>query len=635
MEINKRGMTIDLGYPLSEADMEDLFVDLFPELKNRCVEWLKDIKNVRPMMLAGQIGTGKTTLINQVFLESGIKPDVQLSFDKDDFHVSIGGFLGYVFFQTLKTLHSLKIDVRKWGDDLSKATGVSLDETIAAFFFQESGAQASRMRKIVLNLLEEQEDAYKVQLAEMLDMLSDTLGRPPLIFCEGIDKYPFSGGDVRLLSPTLSALSKSPGKLMYELNLLYTINLDFEWQRQDSLMAILTSSDEDKIRELLSMRTGIYSSYRESIFPILAKLSGGNPRQAVRLQAEFEHAYEKLKDPKDKAISYACDRVRNDFLRSGTVGFSLEHLKTVKRDGFFVPSEETPLYWNWILTTAEPSIGRIPVKINPLLLPGLEAFEALTPAEDPEVEKLRLWAQEHDTSPFGLTIPAEITSEDDVDEVIKSDSIELKEKIKYKQLSFFIDEMNKSGLMEPALSLEKVFNALASFFLNQRFHSLYLILYTDLEVARLASDYICGKASILAEKWFADGVVDKDVSSFNKYTELLERHDGLSLFYDESLEPDDVKWCEIKRDQLIGKRIIFWAKKDKGISFLNVWPHLRQFIRVFELEKEIWKDISQEDIEEDLKLLEEATIPDENKKEVKGKLENVLLSLKKGLENNA
>jgi hypothetical protein len=171
--------------------------------------------------------------------------------------------------------------------------------------------------------------------------------------------------------------------------------------------------------------------------------------------------------------------------------------------------------------------------------------------------------------------------------------------------------------------------------LSQRFNSLYLILYQDLEVARLASDYICGKASVLAEKWFVDGVIDKNVSSFNQFSELLENHDGLSLFYDESLEPDDVIWCEIKRDHLIGKKIIFWAKKDKGISYLNMWPHLRQFIRVFELEKEIWRDISQEDIEEDLKLLEEATIPDENKKEVKEKLEKVLLSLKKGLENNA
>jgi len=49
------------------------------------------------MMLAGQIGTGKTTLINQVFLESGVEPDLRLSFDKADFAVSIGGFLDYVF----------------------------------------------------------------------------------------------------------------------------------------------------------------------------------------------------------------------------------------------------------------------------------------------------------------------------------------------------------------------------------------------------------------------------------------------------------------------------------------------------------------------------------------------------------
>jgi len=127
MPVNKRGMTIDLGYPLSEAEMEDLFVDLFPELRGRCLKWLKDIADIRPMMLAGQIGSGKTTLINQLFLESSIEPDLRLSFDKDDFDVSIGGFLGYVFFQTLKTLDNLKIDTRKWGDEVSKATGISLD----------------------------------------------------------------------------------------------------------------------------------------------------------------------------------------------------------------------------------------------------------------------------------------------------------------------------------------------------------------------------------------------------------------------------------------------------------------------------------------------------------------------------
>ncbi|KKK64707.1 hypothetical protein LCGC14_2981480, partial [marine sediment metagenome] len=42
-------------------------------------------------------------------------------------------------------------------------------------------------------------------------------------------------------------------------------------------------------------------------------------------------------------------------------------------------------------------------------------------------------------------------------------------------------------------------------------------------------------------------------------------------------------------------------------------------------EKEIWRDISPEDIEEDLKLLEEATISAENKKEVKEKLENKIV----------
>ena len=133
------------------------------------------------------------------------------------------------------------------------------------------------------------------ELAEMLEVMSDTLGRPPLIFCEGVDKYRFSGGEIHLLSPTLSIISKSMGKLLYELNLLYTVNLDFEWQKQDATMMILTSSDETKIRKMLQRRAGIYSSYRESVFEILAKLSGGNPRAAPTREPEGrEDSYEWL-----------------------------------------------------------------------------------------------------------------------------------------------------------------------------------------------------------------------------------------------------------------------------------------------------------------------------------------------------
>lgn len=68
--------------------------------------------------------------------------------------MGIGGFFGYVFFQTFKKLDNLKIDVLKWVDDLSKATGASLDEIITAFFFKKSGAPASPIQKVVLFFLE-------------------------------------------------------------------------------------------------------------------------------------------------------------------------------------------------------------------------------------------------------------------------------------------------------------------------------------------------------------------------------------------------------------------------------------------------------------------------------------------------
>ncbi len=610
MSQNKRGMTVDLGYPLAGADM-DLFIHLFQEAETRCIDWVKDRAETGPMMIGGQIGAGKTTLLNHMFLESGIEPDLRLCFDKDDFVVGVEGFLGYVLFKTLRQMHGLNIDAGKWGEsgDLLKTVGLSFDQMIASFFFKVMDREARAAREALLKLFGEYADEFKIQLTEMIEAMADVLGRPPLILCGGLDKYKYSGADIRLLAPTLSALSGSRGKLLYELNLPFIINPDFDWQGKEASMVVLPAAEDDNIKELLRRRAGIYSHFRESAFDILARFSGGNPRQAVRLQAEFEYAYEKLGKSKDDAINHACNRVRNDFLRGGAVDFSLEHLKTVKNDGFFIPAEESPIYWNWILATAEPELGRIPSKINPLLLPSVETFDG-PPPEDPEIEKLKRWAREHDTSPIGLTIPSDMSFES------------------------FLDEMNSADLPEPALTLESIFMELASFFLSQRFNSLYLILYKDFEAAELASDYICGKAGLLAEKSFVKGGIDGAVVSFNQFHDLLKIHDGLSLFFDESLEADDVRWCELKRDQLVGKRIIFWANHDKALSYLNVWPQLRQFIKIVELEKELWADIGVEDVEEDLRLLEEVAIPDENRGKIKERMDRVLRSIKGELEGH-
>ena len=60
------------------------------------------------MMLAGQIGTGKTSLLNNVFWESGIVPDLRLSFDKDDFDNNLVERLHGTIRERNKTQRGLK-----------------------------------------------------------------------------------------------------------------------------------------------------------------------------------------------------------------------------------------------------------------------------------------------------------------------------------------------------------------------------------------------------------------------------------------------------------------------------------------------------------------------------------------------
>src|SRR3989337_1965863 len=115
MSVNNRGFTIDLGYPLTEhADLEDLYVHLYPQNELKCKNWLKDHNDHRALFMSGQIGTGKTTFLNYLFSQNDVQPDVSLVFDSDDFEKNAEGLLGYFYFQVMMTLIKKNIDTAQW-----------------------------------------------------------------------------------------------------------------------------------------------------------------------------------------------------------------------------------------------------------------------------------------------------------------------------------------------------------------------------------------------------------------------------------------------------------------------------------------------------------------------------------------
>ncbi|NIM11227.1 MAG: hypothetical protein GTO45_04475 [Candidatus Aminicenantes bacterium] len=83
MKRNQYGINFDLGVPLqSSEEFELLYVELYSEEKQRLINWIED-RNEGPMIVAGQIGTGKTTFIKKAFQEASIDCDVKIGFDTE------------------------------------------------------------------------------------------------------------------------------------------------------------------------------------------------------------------------------------------------------------------------------------------------------------------------------------------------------------------------------------------------------------------------------------------------------------------------------------------------------------------------------------------------------------------------
>ncbi len=80
MKRNRFGINVDEGVALTtNEEFERLFVDTESDAGKKLLEWLKT--GDQPVLFGGQIGCGKTTLMEYVFYQSDIKPNISFHFD--------------------------------------------------------------------------------------------------------------------------------------------------------------------------------------------------------------------------------------------------------------------------------------------------------------------------------------------------------------------------------------------------------------------------------------------------------------------------------------------------------------------------------------------------------------------------
>lgn len=618
MKRNTYGINFDLGVPLSSPEeFTLLYIDVYPDAYHKLAEWFHHA--IDPIIVAGQIGTGKTTLIEKVRQEFSDKVHIQIKFDTDLPTYSRGAFWGFFLGKLLARAHTLKCNLKAF----------HLSEDFLGIAYQDNGIKelSSRLcdkplsitefssKEKLYGFVETRLDIIKSQLRDICDIIEKKTKQKLTVLAEGIDKFYPTSLEFLFLSELLDFLKQY--KTLFEINLILLFARDSQWSNDRKI--ILAGAPSHLIKEILCKRLGVYHQSREAILPILSQLSGGNIRQALRLLIEYDYATGRKRYQLKEAIEYACRRVRVDLLNVSALSGDYELLNVIRRDKFIAPGTlrelrtreitQNGVYQNLVFITGEPDNQlRWPAEINPLLLPALENFRHIP--QSPETRELYDWAQLNDISPFGLEIDQAHLRQDQ-----------------------YFDIIGSSGKKTPALSLLDILDSISSFFLDSERKDTVIITYENKDLAILANDFMIGRAGSYNEIKIVDLVIDTDKTHLELFFEDIhnlapkKKPDGYSILFERTLTNNEIILLDRWRDIFIEYKMIWWLPFTDFLEYQKQWPQLRQFLRIFRLDQYVAGTITREEIEQDLLNLEIIRFPKNHKLDIKARLERILTRL--------
>lgn len=622
MKRNEFGVNFDLGVPLTKEDFDILYVELNPGKQQRLIDWIKN-QSSGPAVTLGQIGAGKSTFINKAFLYAECAFDIHIALDREIPLYERGGFWGVFLGKIIELARKQGIDLlpfRLPGDLLGiQNTDPGLDELSSSLVKKPVSIPDFEKKKQLYDLIDEKLEFIERQLKDIIELIEAKLQRKLFIVAEGVDKFNLHTPVYISLEGLLNFLADY--KILYEANFVHLTGSTQKQKWHHGTKFLLTAASDEDMSLVMKKRLGIYSKAREKILPLLASLSGGNPRQGIRLLMEYDYSIEKEGTNKKEALDQTCQRVRDDLLNILSGGINPELLKVIHRDKYITPGVlkglETrediynAVYLNWIILTGEEDEElRWPAAVNPLLLPALEAFKSVP--ESPETRMLREWAEAHEISPFGLDIDSTAVDK-----------------------NTFFDIITRSD-NTMSLNITGIFDRMASYFLNAERKDKVIITYDNIDVAKLANDFLTGRAGTYQPGHFEDINLDdlgeepgRRLDIFLEKTGKERKVEGYSVFFTGKLSKQELVGLEQRRDIFIDYKMVWWIPYDDLKEYLKYWPQLRQFFNIFHLEGDVFANISPAEIEEDLEDLDYIDFAEHGKEQSKKRLQNVLNYLKK------
>jgi len=600
MKRRPHGVNLDDGTALaSDEEFSLLFVDFRPDVRAALQGWLAE-DGQEPILFGGQIGTGKTTLLNEVLRTRPDAPPIRMKFDTDSIDSTDGGYVLLMLGQILNAC--LKHGVSPDGCGLTIADFAPLEcpdwPAVAQALTNPPAtlAMSDRLRQFAAQVTPNG-DHMRRACGELLDRLARKLSRSPLLVADGVDKFAPRTSDYESLKKTLAFLSRY--KTLFEVNAVHLFRKDdfCEGIRHIFIGGI----SKQAIQALFRKRLGAYAPMYQEDFPLLADDAGGNARQALRLLNAYYYHRTQLRNSSTSSYALACHRVSTDILSVPFGSFPADVAQVVKRDGYIEGSvlenrmteagASDAVYRNWIFLDAEPGTEaptRWPARLNPLIDMAID-WTPSTPASADQ-ERVRKWAQEHDISPLGLSVPLNSNGNPDWDE-------------------FWEKMVSSSSSDDEALSILKLLEAIGAGLFGIERQDRIIVAYHERGNLEAVRDFLVGKANTYGffpcrEIKLTGGEGKQPIQEL--LVELGDRDPNMIYSVDITGDWTKAQLSDLdhRRDLFDSLQMLWWIQRDALERYKPHWPQLRQLFRFYTLEEELWREITSEEIESDIEIIQ-------------------------------
>lgn len=611
------GINLDEGIPLlTKIEFEKFHVDCFNNTVEKLCAWIKEGNS--PLSIGGQIGSGKSTLIEKSFTDVFLRPDITLHFDRESINLDTGDFWGIILSGFMQAALKQKVDLSfcKLPQELG-GYGPGDWEALLNALSPKEYSMSSFDTKIALRKKIAEKDRYIKEIAsEIGKQLEAALaGKHLFIFASGLDKFETASAAFLAVQEIIPVLNRF--KTLYEVNAVHLFlksGLPFSLGER----LFLPTAGHDSVVEMLSKRMGNYAKAILKEIELLAWWSGGNPRQALRLLTHFEASRKNRKGNRAESIAVAIRETAKDLFAYSPKP-SIELMKTIKRSGkietslFSLPGDKETarraLYGNWILIKEVSNDISVPASVNPLVK---GVFDVSGTPEEPEIKLLNEYAVASGISALGLGL---YRLDQETGEEKSGDQLLL--------------EFLASGVEQPISSnLSEIFDVLRGALLSKDRADRVIIAYKDQKIAEAARHYLFAKANTYEYQRYRHFAFEggSGRKPLGKIEEILsEDIDIVSLEFVGKWEKAQLETLDKQRDRFLDFQMLWWIPYEKLKGYLLHWIHLRQLFEIFILEDELLGSISAEEVRAELSFVEGLAIDENNA--YKGVIENLKIVL--------